>query len=123
MMMMRSFRTFTIATVFGISAIGAAVAEYDTTGEAVTCLPIKQVRVSDAVADDAIIFTLNNGDVYLNKLRGTCIGLARNDRFSYKTTQNQICRGDLLTVANPVGIEMGTCGLGNFEPIAEQTAD
>lgn len=112
-----------IATVFGVSAVGGAVAEYDTTGDVVSCIPLKQVRVSDAIADDAIIFTLNNGDVYLNKLRGTCIGLARNDRFSLKTTQNKICRGDILTVSNPVGVDMGSCGLGDFEAVGDQSAD
>ncbi len=131
--MMRSLKTFTIATVCGLSAISVAVAHQkgevsmpaamEKTGDVVSCLSLTEVKISDPIADDAILFEMNNGDVYLNNLRGSCIGLVRNDRYSFKTSQNQICRGDMLIVANPVGVSMGSCGLGSFESLVDQSAD
>ena len=130
---MRPLKIFTVTAVIGASAFGAAFAQhhggadvlagYEKTGDVVTCLPLTQVRDSDPVDDNAILFELRNGDMYLNELRGQCIGLMRNDRYSYKTTQNQICSGDILTVANPVGTPVGSCGLGAFEALSKISTD
>lgn len=99
------------------------LAGYEKTGDVVTCLPLTQVRDSDPVDDNAILFELRGGEMYLNELRGKCIGLKRNDRFSYKTPQNQICSGDIITVENPLGLPIGSCGLGEFEALSEIPED
>lgn len=123
----------------GLAAIGAGVigtasadhkdatdplAGYEKTGEVVRCLPLTQVRSSDPLDDTAMLFETRGGEMYLNELRGKCIGLKRNDRYSFKTTQNQICVGDIISVSNRAGtVPLGSCGLGEFEALAEIPED
>ena len=123
----------------GLAAIGAGfigtasadhkgsadpLAGYEKTGEVVRCLPLRQVRDSDPIDDNAILFEVTGGRMYLNELRGKCAGLKRNGRYSYQTTQNQICVGDIITVSNRSGtMQLGSCGLGEFEALAEISED
>lgn len=114
----------TCAVAFGASAIagdyGAEVlAKYEKTGESVSCLSLPSVKDTDPLDDQAIMFEVRGGDVYLNELRGVCAGLGLNKRFSYKTTQNRICRGDIITVSDPVGNSIGSCSLGEFEALTK----
>ncbi len=95
------------------------LAGYEKTGDETSCLSLSRVSKSDPIDDYAILFELRNGDVYLNELPSVCVGLARNKRFSFKTTQNRICSGDTIIVANPVGRDIGACGLGTFAALAE----
>lgn len=130
---MRPLKIFAVAIVIGATALGTTYARhhenfdmlagYEKTGDVVTCLPLTQVRDSDPIDDNAILFELRGGEMYLNELRGKCIGLKRNDRYSYQTTQNKICKGDVLTVENPLGLPIGSCGLGEFEALSEIPAD
>ena len=124
---MKKLTTLSAIAAIGAASVGYAMAgapngalsDYEKTGEMVSCLPLTTVKDSDPIDDGAILFETNNGEVYLSELRGTCIGLARNKRFSYKTTQNQICKGDIITVANPVGQPLGSCSLGEFEALSK----
>ena len=126
---MRSVKTFlsggiACAVAFGASAIagdyGAEVlASYEKTGESVSCLSLPRVKDTDPLDDHAILFEVRGGDVFLNELNGVCAGLGRNKRFSYKTTQNRICRGDIITVSDPVGNSIGSCSLGGFEALSK----
>lgn len=100
------------------------LAGYEKTGEVVRCLPLTQVRDSDPLDDSAMLFETRRGEMYLNELRGKCVGLKRNDRYSYQTTQNQICAGDIITISNRAGtVTLGSCGLGEFEALAEIPED
>ena len=120
---------FAALAVVSVAAFGVAqasnsdgervLAGYEKTGEETMCLSLSQVRKSDPIDDYAIMFELRNGDVYLNELPSVCIGLARNKRFSFKSTQNRICSGDTIIVANPAGMDISACGLGTFEALAE----
>jgi len=127
---MKGFLKFAGLAAIGAGVIGTASADqkgsadplagYEKTGEAVRCLPLTQVRDSDPIDDSAMLFEVRSGQMYLNELRGKCIGLKRNDRYSYKTTQNQICEGDIITISNHAGtVQLGSCGLGEFEALAE----
>jgi uncharacterized protein DUF6491 len=130
---MKYVKSFATLAVVSVAALGAAQAErskesnalagYEKTGDVVRCLPLTQVRDSDPIDDTAILFKMRGGKMYLNELNGKCSGLKRNDRFSFKTTQNQICTGDIITVADPVGLPVGSCGLGTFEALAEIQED
>ena len=131
---MKGFLKFAGLAVIGAGVIGTASADhkgsadplagYEKTGEVVRCLPLTQVRDSDPIDDNAMLFEVRSGGMYLNELRGKCIGLKRNDRYSYKTTQNQICAGDIITISNRAGtVQLGSCGLGEFEALAEIPED
>ena len=113
-----SFAAFGVAQASN-SDDGRVLAGYEKTGEETSCLSLSRVSKSDPIDDYAILFELRNGDVYLNELPSVCVGLARNKRFSFKSTQNRICSGDTIIVANPAGMDIGSCGLGTFEALTE----
>ncbi|MHA7872858.1 MAG: DUF6491 family protein [Hyphococcus sp.] len=128
---MRAKHIMTLSAFSLAASIGAAkasdeglLAGYEKTGETTRCIPLTQLRGSDPVDDTAMLFELRNGEMYLNELRGKCIGLKRNDRYSFQTTQNQICVGDVIVISNRAGtVPLGSCGLGEFEALAEIPAD
>ena len=83
------------------------------------------VRDSDPLDDFAILFEVRGGAMYLNELNGRCSGLERQKRFSYQTTQAQVCEGDIISVTDTFGTHLGGCSLGSFQelsPIAVETA-
>ena len=126
---MRFVKFVFAASLSGAIAIGASaaagdygaevLANYEKTGESVACLSLPSVRDTDPLDDQAIMFEVYGGEVYLNELNGVCAGLGRNKRFSYKTTQNRVCSGDIITVSDPVGNPIGSCSLGEFEALSK----
>ena len=113
------------AAVIGLGATATAgdsaadvLSKYEKTGADETCLNLSHVRDSDPLDDHAIMFELRGGDMYLNELDGRCTGLERERRFSYKTSQNKICKGDIITVTDNFGNFRGSCSLGAFEKIS-----
>lgn len=94
------------------------LANYEKTGETVTCLNLSQVRDSNPLDDQAILFETSGG-VYLNELNGRCNRLGRERRFSYSTPQNRICKGEIITVVDSIGVTMGSCSLGDFQELSK----
>jgi hypothetical protein len=96
--------------------------KYEKTGKTKSCIGIRRIRES-RVIDDSMIFFRGIGKTgYLNKLSGKCIGLAREERFSYSTTISQLCRGEILTVLDSFGRPWGSCGLGEFEELTKKAS-
>ncbi len=55
--------------------------------------------------------------VYVNRPAAGCPDLDVGRALKTRTTTTQLCRGDIVTVFDPVsGIEYGSCGLGKFTP-------
>ena len=94
------------------------LADYEKTGETVSCLGLSQVRDSDPLDDYAILFEAS-GKMYLNELSGRCNRLGRERRFSYRTPQNRICKGDIITVIDSIGVTLGSCSLGEFQALSK----
>ena len=94
------------------------LANYEKTGDTVSCLGLSQVRDSDPLDDYAILFEAS-GKTYLNELNGRCNQLGRERRFSYRTPQNRICKGDIITVIDSIGITVGSCSLGEFQALSK----
>ncbi len=95
--------------------------KYEKNGETRSCVNLRRLRES-RVIDDKTIFFRGIGKVgYLNHLNGRCVGLAREERFSYSTTINNLCRGEILTVLDTFGRPWGSCGLGDFEELTKKT--
>lgn len=87
-------------------------------GKPVDCLPTYQIRQSRVRSDSVIDFELRNGKTYRNTLPQSCPRLGFEERFGYRTTINQLCSTDIITVlsvAPPVG--GASCGLGKFQPV------
>lgn len=95
------------------------LSEYERTGETVTCLSLNTIRDTDAVDDFTLLVEAPRGEMYLNELSGRCIGLAREQRYSHKTSQNKLCKGDIIQVMDSFGNPLGSCGLGDFEKLSK----
>ncbi len=93
-------------------------------GKPVDCLSLRQIRETRVRDGQTIDFVTNGGKVYRNTLDGgACPGLAFQRRYSHKTTINQICSIDTITVLEDPGLRPGaTCQLGKFQPVTLATA-
>lgn len=95
------------------------LSQYERTGETVTCLSLHNIRDTDAVDDYTLLVEAPRGEMYINELNNRCIGLAREQRYVHKTSQNQLCRGDIIQVMDSFGNPLGSCGLGDFEKLSK----
>lgn len=113
-----------VALVTALAASGAALAATQpaapkAVGPEQNCVLLSNIQQTRVVDDRTIDFTMNDGRVLRNNLPNSCPGLKINRSFGYKTSQNQLCNVDIITVvvqgAGPV--RGASCGLGNFTPI------
>jgi hypothetical protein len=111
----------TTAGAFGPSERRAkALAEYQPVGEAKSCITINQIRSTHVIDNQTIDFKMAGGKVYRNRLSQSCPGLGFEERFSYRTSQSQLCSVDIIRVLQSYGgrLEEGVgCGLGKFQPV------
>jgi hypothetical protein len=99
--------------------------EFDRTPR--RCLSTARIRQTDILDDRTILFYLRgNREVFRTYLPRECPGLERNDRFSYHTTNGQLCDVDTITVLEQFGAGLSpsfTCRLGDFIPITREEAE
>jgi hypothetical protein len=94
------------------------VPEATPAGEAVSCISISQVRETHVRSDKVIDFVAAGGKVYRNELPYSCPGLGSEQRFIHKTSLNEYCAIDTITVLYNAPIYEGaSCGLGKFQPV------
>jgi hypothetical protein len=87
-------------------------------GKPVDCLRLIDIRETKVRDDSTIDFITRGNKVYRNTLNGSCPQLGFEKRFSYKTSLNQLCSVDLITVLVSPGLSQGaSCGLGKFQPV------
>jgi hypothetical protein len=98
------------------------LAKYEKTGETISCINTRTARDID-VLDDYSLLVRANGEYYLNEFGNRCSGLARERRYVHESTQNQMCRGDIIRVINSMGHPFGSCSLGDFEKLVEIETD
>jgi hypothetical protein len=95
----------------------AEALEGRTAGPAVSCVSQRELRNNRTIGDDFILFDGPNDILYLNRPAGGCPTLELGRALRTRTTSSQLCRGDIVTVFDPVsGAEYGGCGLGDFVP-------
>jgi hypothetical protein len=90
------------------------------------CIDLRRVRRTEVVDDRNILFYMNGDTVYHNILPRRCNGLAREDRFSYKTSIGRLCDLDTIAVLynDMNGLREGNrCGLGLFHKITKEDAE
>jgi hypothetical protein len=86
-------------------------------GPPVDCVNSSELRSNRTFGDGAILFEARGDVLYLNQPPGGCGGLGPGRAFRTTTTVSRMCRGDIITVFEPVsGAEYGGCGLGEFVP-------
>ena len=88
-------------------------------GKPVDCVQLNRIRETRVRDDRTIDFVMIDRTVYRNTLPNSCPELGFEESFAYKTSLNQLCSVDLITVLHRGGgISRGaSCGLGSFQPV------
>lgn len=89
-------------------------------GEPVSCVNIRQIRSTRIIDDKTIDFEMAGGKIFRNSMEHSCPSLKSEDRFSYRTSLNQLCNVDIIYVLHDYGgrLQEGAgCGLGKFQQI------
>jgi len=87
------------------------------------CVRLSSIDHTDVLDDQNILFYMRGKDVYLNHLPYPCSGLRVNDTFMYRTSLNQLCNVDIITVLDNIGFGFSprnSCGLGLFYPVSKE---
>lgn len=88
------------------------------TGKALDCVSQHTIRETRVRSDKVIDFIASGGKVYRNELPYSCPGLAVQGKFLHKTSTDDYCSVDTITVLEDPGLSRGaTCGLGKFQPV------
>ncbi|MGI9204270.1 MAG: hypothetical protein ACR2Q3_09680 [Woeseiaceae bacterium] len=90
-----------------------------------SCISVRGIRSTDIIDDRNILFYMRGDVVYHNILSRRCPGLAREDRFSYRSTSSRLCDIDSINVLyrDARGMRPGAaCGLGKFFKITREDA-
>lgn len=86
-------------------------------GEAVSCIPQRQIRSTYYVGGETILFKISNNLVYRNDPPGGCPGLDSNLALETRTPSGMLCAGDIAQVRDySQGFSPGSCALGRFTP-------
>lgn len=104
----------------GIALIATASYSADSQATGERCVPIKDIRRTEVVDNENILFHLRNKKVYNNHLPHRCGGLAAGNAFQYETSQSELCNTDIIRVVNSTTGELlpgASCGLGLFVPV------
>jgi hypothetical protein len=83
------------------------------------CINVGRILKTRVIDDNNIVFVMRHDHMYLNQLRGSCVGLARNGAFTYQISTRSLCELDWITVlvSGSIGNAMGnSCSLGRFRP-------
>lgn len=91
-----------------------------TVGEPKSCVTISQIRSTKVIDSRNIDFHMAGGKTYRNTLPQSCPGLKFEDRFSYRTSLNQLCNVDIVHVLHDQGGQLhegAGCGLGKFQMV------
>jgi hypothetical protein len=128
---MRKFAPLSLTAALAVSVIAGGAtyagerikpAPTDVTpvGEPVSCVQSSQIRQTKVIDKQTIDFVMRNGDVYRNSMDYSCPGLSFNESFLYKSSTNQLCSVDIITVLENYGggLNRGaSCGLGKFQKV------
>jgi hypothetical protein len=89
-------------------------------GEPKSCVTISQIRSTKVIDSRNIDFRMAGGKTYRTTLPQSCPSLKFEDRFSYRSSINQLCSVDIVHVLHDQGgrlYEGAGCGLGKFQQI------
>lgn len=89
-----------------------------TAGAPEACVNMRDLRDNRGFGEHAILFDgPTNSLVYLNRPPAGCPALTDTRALQIESTTGRLCRGDLVTVFDPVtGMNFGSCTLGDFVP-------
>lgn len=86
-------------------------------GEPRSCINMTDIRSSKIVRPSTVIYEMGGGLAYRNDFGGSCVGLREQDAMITRTSMTQLCRGDIVRLADLVaGFQTGSCAFGDFVP-------
>jgi hypothetical protein len=86
-------------------------------GEPLSCVNQRDLRGNRSAGEGAIIFEGPGDAIYVNRPPAGCPDMNFGRALQTRTTSNRLCRGDIVTVFDPLnGTTYGACGLGDFVP-------
>ncbi len=93
-------------------------------GKSVDCITQHASNNLIRISDDTLLYRSSGRLVYMNKLRWSCPGLARdNDILVVESFGSQLCSGDHVRLVDRVsGIQGPSCVLGEFVPYRKEPA-
>jgi hypothetical protein len=94
-----------------------ALAEARPVGEPADCVELARIDYTRVRDNWTVDFYMRGREVYRNRLRSECSGLAFEDSFAYRTPLSRLCSVDLITVNRSGGGAGPTCALGTFQRI------
>ena len=89
------------------------------------CVAINRIDQLKVVDRENVLFYMRGKEIYLNHLSHPCPGLSRHKTLMYRTSLNQLCDVDVITVLEDIGggfMPGASCGLGAFRPISSEEA-
>jgi len=114
---------FILGILFSAAPLQTVAAEQSDAEESpVRCISLSRIKNTSILDKQNIVFYMNGGKQYLNTLPYACHGLSKNKPFMYRTSLNQLCDLDIITVLDDFGdglMPRASCGLGTFTPITE----
>jgi len=91
------------------------------------CINARRVRQIRPLNESTVLFYMNNGDVWRNRLNTPCMGLGPREEVMYERQNSRICNLDSLWVLYERGIghyDRGPlCTLGQFDYLTEEQAN
>lgn len=98
----------------------SAQGEVPAVGTADQCLQLDRIRQTRPVDNKTIVVEMRGSDGWRKmETANTCTGLRMQGSFSYSTSINKLCQGDIIRVTGGVGTP---CGLARITAISETEA-
>jgi hypothetical protein len=90
------------------------------------CLGLIRIEDSKILDSRHMLFTMTDKGMYLNTLPKKCGSMGPGDTYTFRTSINRLCQGDVITMLHPGGrdfIPGASCALGMFEPVTQAQVD
>jgi hypothetical protein len=116
---------FTSSTLLALALCipaNAAESTYERSEANPTCIRLNKIRSTEVIDSKHILFTLTNGEMYVNKLKNPCLGLQTRGAWINRVSYPEICDLGLIVPLNKMGttlVPLGNCPLGKFEWVAK----
>jgi hypothetical protein len=98
------------------------MAKYDQAGEFKNCIKPYNIKNTNVLDNNHILFEMRGKRYLLNKLDNECHSLGFNRSFGYTARGGNLCGNDIITVLDN-GDSRGACGLGKFEVLNKKPAN
>jgi len=88
-----------------------------TAGTPVDCIQLNQIRSTQIVRDTAIVYSMNDGTIYVNQPASGANFLDSDDVLVTDTHSSQLCSVDIVKLLDSgTHMSTGSVGLGKFVP-------